>query len=184
MRLATLVRYLYLSRFSKPVGDRVLYRAMRRTPVCRILEIGIGSTPRSLRLIDLAQRLHGQEPVRYTAIDLFEARPADRTRLSLKDAHRLFKATGAQAQLIPGDAAGAIARSANSLPNQDLVLIAADHDPQALSGAWFYLPRMLHPKSCVFVETHDATSGIMTYRPLELGEIQARAMAARKRRAA
>jgi hypothetical protein len=180
LRLATTLRYLYLAYFSKPASERILYRAIRRTGARKILEIGIGDTARTLRMIRLAERYAGAEPVRYAAIDLFEARAADRPKLSLKEAHRLLKSTTAQIQLIPGEPATALARVANSLSNVDLLLIAAAHSDAQLEGAWFYVPRMLHPQSAVFRELAEAVSGAMAPRPLEPAEIQTRAAARRR----
>jgi hypothetical protein len=184
LRLATRLRYVYLAYFSKPVSERVLYRALRRTGARKILEIGIGDPARTLRMIHLAHRLAGGEAVRYAAIDLFEARPTTAQRkLSLKEAHRLLKPTPAQIQLIPGDLGQALARVANSLPNVDVVLISKEHSDASLSGAWFYVPRMLHAHSAVFRELPDATTGATTLAVLEPGEIQARAAASRRRAA-
>jgi hypothetical protein len=184
LRLATRLRYFYLAYFSKPVCQRVLYRALRRTPGRKILEIGIGDTARTLRMIHLGQRLADGEALRYAAIDLFEARPTTAPeRLSLKEAHRLLKPTAAQIQLIPGDPARALAQVANSLPNVDLVLISKEHTDASLSGAWFYVPRMLHAASVVFREMPDATSGATTLAVLEPAEILTRAAAGRRRAA-
>ena len=184
MRLSTRLRYLYLAYFSKPISERVLYRALRRTGARRILEIGIGDTARTLRMIHLAHRLAGGEAVRYAAIDLFEARPSTaQSKLSLKEAHRLLKPTPARIQLIPGDPAQALARTANSLPNVDLVLISKEHCDASLSGAWFYVPRMLHAASAVFRELPGAANGETSLAALEPAEIQARAAAGRRRAA-
>jgi hypothetical protein len=183
LRFATTLRYFYLAYFSKPVAERVLYRAIRRVPARRILEIGIGDVSRTLRLIGLAGRLSEGERVRYAAIDLFEARGADRASLTLKEAHRLLKGTCAQIQLIPGDPAGALAQAANSLANIDLVVISAGQDDSALSGAWFYLPRMLHASSVVFREVRQEAGGTAV-APLDRQEIQVRADRGRSRRAA
>ena len=156
---ANRLKYLYLSYLSKPASDRVLYRAIGRRKVRRILEIGMGPSRRTLRMIDLAGRVNQGDSVRYAAVDLFEARPPESSPgLSLKEAHRLLKSTRAVVQLIPGDPASALARAANALQNQDLVIISAEHDEQSLAGAWFYLPRMLHANSAVYVESRDAGS--------------------------
>jgi hypothetical protein len=181
---ASRFKYLYLTYFSKPASDRVLYRLIGAQKVRKILEIGLGDASRALRLISVAHRQASQEPVRYTAIDLFEARPAGTPGLTLKDAHKELKATGAQVQLIPGDATSAVARSANSLQNLDLVLISAGHDDAALAGIWFYLPRMLHAKSAVYLETRDEPGGTAKLTLLPALEIEARAAAHRRRRAA
>jgi hypothetical protein len=134
-------------------------------------------------MVRLAERYAAGEAVRYAAIDLFEARPADQQRLSLKEAHRLLKSTAAQAQLIPGEPATALARMANSLANVDLVLIAFSNSDASLEGAWFYVPRMLHGGSTVFRETADPSTGAGVPQVVEHGDIQSRAAAGRRRAA-
>jgi hypothetical protein len=160
----------------------VLYRAIRRTRAKKILEIGIADTARTVRMIRLAERYGAGEAVRYAAIDLFEARPKEQTSLSLKDAHRLLKSTGAQVQLIPGEPASALARMANSLANVDLLLISSANTDAALEGAWFYVPRMLHTGSAVFREA-DPGTGTVVPSVVDHGDIQTRAAAGRRRAA-
>jgi hypothetical protein len=78
----------------------------------------------------------------------------------------------------------ALAQAANSLPNVDVVVIAACHSEASLGEAWFYMPRMLHPRSVVYLETRDPGTGATTLRVLSPGEIQSLAAAGRRRRAA
>lgn len=181
MRLATTLRYLYLSYFSKPASDRALYRVLKQKRPRKVVEIGIGATDRTLRMLDFAQRLLEGEAIRYAAIDLFEARDATAEKLSLKDCHRLLKTTQAQSQLIPGDPAGALARVANSLLDVDLVLISAAHDDASLAGAWFYLPRMLNAGSIVLREV--AGSETRTFQVVDPDKIRHWAGADRRRAA-
>jgi hypothetical protein len=177
LRLATTLRYLYLSYLSKPAADRRLYRIVRDLRPHRMLEIGIGSMDRTLRLLDFAQRVNGGEAVRYAAIDLFEARSASQSKLSLKEAHRVLKGATSQAQLIPGDPSGALARVANSLPNLDLVMISGDSDDASLEGAWFFLPRMLHDHSVVLRQRPGADG---VFEPIPLQTIRERATTRRR----
>jgi hypothetical protein len=179
------LKYLYLAYFSKPLGDRILYRAIGRRKVRRILEIGIGNASRALRMIGVAQRGASGEAIRYVAIDPFEARRPDAVPgLSLKEAHRLLKSTAAQVQLIPGDPAAALSRSANALQNMDLVIISSDHDEQALADAWFYLPRMLHAGSQVYIESRLSHTADKTLALLAPAEVEARASVKGRRKAA
>jgi hypothetical protein len=135
--------------------------------------------------VDLARRGAGSEAVRYVALDLFEARPADRPRgLSLKQTHQMLSPLGAKVQLIPGDPAQALARAANSLQGMDLVLISADYDVASLGGAWFYLPRMLHASSRVYLESRQPDSPNASLRLLSASEIERLAGESRRRRAA
>jgi hypothetical protein len=105
------------------------------------VELGVGMGRLSLRLIEVAQMFAGEDRVRYVGIDLFEARPAISPGMTLKRAHRLFRATGADSRLIPGDPLTALARAANSLANTDFVVIAADQDGSSVAQSMFYLPR-------------------------------------------
>jgi hypothetical protein len=178
------LRYLYLAHFSKPAGDRVLYRAIRRATALGILEIGIGSADRTVRLVELAQRCGCGEPVRYAAIDLFEGRGADQpTGLSLKETHRALAPSRAQVQLIPGNPAHALPRVANALVNMDLVIISADYEVPSLGEAWFYVPRMLDATSRVFLETRLPDGGT-EFRHMPTAEIELLASGCRRRRAA
>jgi hypothetical protein len=177
------LRYLFLAHLSKPASDRVIYRAVRRVRPRRILEIGIGSADRTVRLARLASRQAQQSTVRYAAIDPFEARDANLPAgLSLKEAHRLLTASGVQAQLVPGDPAQAISRAANSLAGMDLVLISADYEVASLGQAWFYVPRMLHAGSRVYIESRQGEGGL-SYRLMTATEIEQLAGACRRRAA-
>lgn len=182
VRLASHLRYSYLAYFSKPAHERVLYRVIRRTSPRRILEIGIGDLERSLRLIHLASRFADGAPIRYAAIDLFEARTPRAGRLSLKDAHRALTPTPARVQLIPGEPLPALRQAANSLPDVDLLLISAVQSDAALEGAWFYFPRMLHAASAVLRESAETDSGLALVS-LEGAEIERRARSGRRRAA-
>ncbi len=184
MSLNTL-RYLYLAYLSKPVGDRVLYRAVRGVRAGRILEIGIGSADRTLRLVSLAQRASGAEAIRYAAIDPFEARGADKpVGLSIKETHRMLAGSGAKVQLIPGDPAHALPRAANGLTGTDLIVVGADYDVASLGEAWFYVPRMLHAGTRVYLESRSAEGAQTTFRLMPAAEIELLASGCRRRRAA
>jgi hypothetical protein len=131
---------------------------------------------RSLRLIEVAQMFAGEARVRYVGIDLFEARPAISPGMTLKRAHRLFRSTGADSRLIPGDPLTALARAANSLPNTDFVVIAADQDSNSVAQSMFYLPRMIHADTKVFIE--EAVTGAEENRFRQLLPVEISQMAA------
>jgi hypothetical protein len=183
--LSRRLKYLYLAYLSRPAGDRAVYRAIRRQQPQRILEIGVGDCQRAVRMIQLASQYHADHPVRYTGIDLFEARPSSESPgLSLKDAYRRLKATTAQTQVVPGDPFSALARMANSLSDVDLVVISADQDADALAKAWFYLPRTLHPAAQIFQEVVDGKTGQKVLQALERQQVEALSAQPRRRRAA
>lgn len=176
---------LYLSYFSQPSCDRVIYRQFSKRRISKILELGIGQATRSLRMLELAT--HGQPPaaISYTGVDLFESRAAtDGPGLSLKLAHQRFKATGARVRFVPGDPYSALARIANELGAVDLILISADQLGPSLARAWFYVPRLLHAETQAFIEEPPSDDGTRRLSRLTHFEINERAAQATPRRMA
>jgi len=166
------LKYLYLAYFSDPSAERPLYRAIRRRQVRTIVELGVGMGNRSARLIEVAQRYHAPREVCYTGIDQFEARSSSVTPgMTLKRAHRTLKALGAKIQLVPGDPWMALSRTANTLTGTDLFVVSADQDAESLARAWFYVPRMLHENSQVFVEEMNTQDGKPIFRPWDRSSI-------------
>jgi hypothetical protein len=183
-RLVRKLRYLYLAFFSKPVSDRRLYRHIRRHKSQRIIELGVGTMERALRLIEVAAQA-GPNQVSYTGIDLFEMRTeADGPGVSLKVAHRGLQATGARVRLLPGNAQSALPRTANSLGPHDLVLISADQSDESLVQAWFYLPRILADGASVFREQPAKDGAPPVWRLISPDELRGLTQPPPRRRAA
>lgn len=180
MPAASLLKYCYLAYFSKPKAERVLYRALRKARVASIVELGIGDSQRTKRLLEVAQRFLPGQTLRYTGIDLFEARPAEAAGLSLKGAHKRLVECDAKVQLVPGDPFSALARAANTLTKTDLLIVSADQDRSSLAKAWFYVPRMLQAGSLVYLE-EPAENGQTAFRRLSVDEVTAFAAAANVR---
>jgi len=147
-----IVKYSYLAYFSQPKSDRPIYKHLHTHPVRTIVELGVGDAVRAQRIIEMAVAMHPDAKIRYTGVDLFEARPPDKPGLTLKLAYRTLKRLPVNIQLIPGDPFTALARVANSLTGTDLLVIAADQDPDLMARAWILVPRMLHEDSLVFSE--------------------------------
>jgi hypothetical protein len=181
---ARLIKYLHLAYLAKPAADRVVYRAVRNTRAGHLVGLGLGCGRLTRNLIQLAAQYTARERVRFTGIDLFEMRPAASPGLSLKQAHSLLTPSGARVRLVPGDPFSALARTANSLLDTDLVVIRADQDPASLQRAWFYLPRMLHEHSVVLVEQPGREGQDGTYRMLDLDAVRQLADAQTSRRRA
>ncbi len=159
MSALSFLKSIYSGYFAKPKHERVLFRSVMRRPCIRIVELGVGPADRAQRLLRLAVRHHGRtHQVHYAGIDLFEARADSEPGITVKLAHRKLKPLGAKIQLIPGDPYSGLARSANGLVGTDLLVIQADQDDESLERAWFYVPRMLHEDSLVFVEQMDQES--------------------------
>ncbi len=155
MKPMSLPRFFQLSRLSRPVCDRVIYRAIKKHRIRSILEVGLGTGERALNMIKVAQRFAEGSPVRYTGIDLFEGRKASQVQLPLITAHKELNRLKAKTQLVPGEPNQTIPRIANSHLRTDLIVISAGYDPVSLERSWFYVPRMIHAHSIVFLQAPD-----------------------------
>ena len=177
------LKYAYLAHFSKPRSERQLYRLAKVHGFCRIVEVGVRSLERTISLIQVAQRFAENGKVAYTGIDWFDARPAEMSKLTLKDVHRGLQGTGAQVRLVPGEPGRSISTIANAHAHTGLILISSDVTDSALSSSWFYVPRMLDPLSIVVRERRDA-SGESTFEMVPIQQIVELAVRPAGRRAA
>lgn len=174
------VKYKYLTHFSQPVHNRIIYRSINDHKLCRLLEIGIGDAERAMNMIAVARRASPDVEIRYTGIDLFEGRAPNTDGLSLKAAHTLLRQTDAKIQLVPGDPYSALARIANSMRDTDLIVVSSDQ-ANSLEAAWTYFPRMLHPGSLVIQEQGEGSQ--ISTKKLDVALIEQLA-SARPRKAA
>ncbi len=185
MSAARLLNYLHLAYLAKPVADRAVFRTIHKSQAGNLVIIGLGNGQLAGRMLALAQKCTQRPGVRLTVVDQFELRPATEQPLSIKQAYRLLHTPGARVQLVPGDPFMALARTANTLLDTDLLLIRADQQGAALEQAWFYVPRMLHPGSLVLLEQLNAKGQTNGYEVLDYQSVQQRfAACASLRRAA
>jgi hypothetical protein len=180
---ANWLRYARLAFFSRPKGNRQLYRLVKRDQICRIVEIGISDLSRAISMIQIAQRYAGDKKVCYTALDSFDARPSDTEPMPLKETYRILRATEANVRLLPGAAAATLAAAANAHQNTDLILIGPGVSETDLNGAWFYVPRMLNETSTVLSE-HRTAAGEPSFTALTRSQIAEWACQKPKSRAA
>ena len=173
------LKRLYRVYFSNPKSSRILYRAVRDLRATRIVEFGITDPERSLKLIQMAVGMHeghkGEVQISYTAIDSFDARSQAQSPLTLKQAHRYFNSSGAKVQFVPGSMSEGLARTANTLLGTDLVIFAEDAAPQSDSRLWFFLPRLLHAKSCVLQAQDEGEDQGPSFYKITHAEIAQRA---------
>ncbi len=184
MSLIGYLRSTYLAYFPKPKSDRSIYRVIRRQKMRKIVEFGVGDGRRALRMIEIAKQTSQQRDITYVGVDLFEARSeADGPGLSLKAAHQLLRNTGVQVRLLPGNPSDLLARNANSLGLVDLLIVPDSLDSPSANRVWFFIPRMLHEGSVVFVEQR-LDGGEKALRIKSPAEIEKSAAAGLRRRAA
>jgi hypothetical protein len=173
----------YLCYLSKPAADRTIYRAIQGGSQRKIVELGVGTGCRALRMIDAAASQASRSEIQYTGLDPFEARSdSDGPGLSLKAAYRTFRATGARIQLVPGDPLAQLVHIANSLGKIDLLIFSAGLD-MSFQRAWWFVPRLLHEQTRVCVEQRSA-DGVTRIQWKTPAEIEQLASAAAIRRAA
>jgi hypothetical protein len=135
-------------------------------------------------MIEAAGRHHPRHDIRYTGVDLFESRTAaDGPGVSLKLAHRLLNSTGAKVLLVPGAPHSALARAANAIGQVDLMVVSSRLDRSSLTQSWFYVPRLLHAETAVFVE-ESVANGRLALRLVDHAEIESWAGHASRRTAA
>lgn len=169
--VGSLIQNTFLLYFSKPAADRNLYAAIKGKKIRSCLELGINSVLRTQRLFEVLSWEPENLPLKYTGIDLFEA-AGSKQHPSLKQAFHDIRHPGVKVQLVPGDLYSALVRTANQLPATDLVLIGAGHDPEVLTRAWIYVPRMLGPHSLVYQEQLDNKGECSGFKQLSVNEIQ------------
>jgi len=169
--LAERLGFFFLSRFSKPAADRPIYRLIRQHKVRSIVEIGIGTGLRTMRMIRTAQQASPHDTITYAGIDLFEMGPGG---MKLKDTYCTLKGTGAKVRLIPGQFGTALPLKANELTGSDLIVISADQPAEPGSLGWFYVPRMLHESTLVMIEERQGdTTAFRKLSRLEIEQLAA-----------
>lgn len=179
------LRSFYTLHYSRPKSNRPIYQAIYNSHACKIIELEIDDCRRVLRMIEVAKTASPQSPVHYVGIDRFEDREERFSEmvLSLKGAHRLFRTTGAQVQLLPGNPPEVLARAANFLGKVDLLLIPEPLDSEVWARMWFFIPRMMHPQTLVFIK-RKAEGGRMAFSLKSHAEVERLAAGGAKRRAA
>lgn len=175
---------LWLTRFSTPAGGRPIYRVIRGNKPKRILELGLGTLERTVRVLSFA-RSSGGGQVHYVGLDRFEGRlPSDPPGVTLKSAHQRLHALG-HVQLVPGNVDTSLARLCNHLGVFDLVLVAADNDPRHLERGWFFVQRLINASTTVLVETADgAKAGTTVWKAIDKRRVDELAARTIQRRAA
>ena len=131
----------------------------------RLVEVGVESPQRALRLVQAAEGRTPATEIQYIGIDLFEAGGGP----ALKDTYRTLRASGARVQLLPGEPTDAFMQHANNLGHVDLLILSARANWQAVPRIWFYVPRLMHGGTQIFIEQRDEQGQL---RLDKLGRIQ------------
>lgn len=185
MSAGALIRSTWVLYFSQPANDRALYKAVKGRTIRSVVELGVGDGKRTTTLFEVLGWKEGNLPLRYTGIDLFEARPTGSKGLTLKQAFAAIRAESVKVQLVPGTPHDALARCANQLGGTDLLLISADQQASDLEPAWRFVPRTIH-KDTLILREQPAGAGKTVFQPLTFLEVErlARESSKAQRRAA
>lgn len=163
-------RRLWLNRFSKPAGERPIYRLILGVKPRRILELGLGTLQRSERVLAVASAA-AEGGIHYVGLDRFEGRlPADPPGVTLKQAHQRLHGL-ARVQLVPGNVDASLSRLCNHLGVFDLVLISVDNDPRHMERSWFFIQRLVNAQTTVLVETKNTAAAGSVWKPVEKSRI-------------
>lgn len=143
---------LKLTMFSKPVEDRMIYQLIKKHQFETFVEVGLGDHDRFEKMIQVAYSYSNSDALRYTGVDLFDARLDSQRPLKLIEMHKRMKGLPAKTQLVPGDLASAIQRIANSHLRTDLVVLSHGFDDAQFDAAISFIPRMMHSSSMLLVQ--------------------------------
>lgn len=170
MSAGALIRSTWLLYFSQPANDRALFKAVKGRTIRSVLEFGIGDGTRTKNLFEVIAWEQENLPLRYTGIDLFEARLKDQKGLTLKQAFATVRAPEVKVQLIPGLPYDALLRCASTLSETDLIVIAADQQPADFEKAWKFIARTVHDKTLILRE-QPAGAGKTVFQTLPVAEV-------------
>ena len=155
MKPISAFKYFQMTWLNKPAHDRLIYKLIKHRNIGSIVEFGMGDGSRCCNMLAIAQKFKGESKIKYTGVDLFDAREEDQTPLKLIEMHRKLNAIDAKTQLVPGDLASALPRIANAHVRTDMVIISAGFEEEDFEATQMFLPRMLHPNSVVLIQDYE-----------------------------
>jgi len=126
--------YYQLAFMGKPATDRLVYQLIKKNKFQSFVEIGLGTGDRCQQILRVAGKF-SDKPIRYTGIDMFDARPEN--SLKLIDMHKTLKAFDAKTQLVPGPVGPSIERIANSHLRTDMIVISPGTQRSELESVIF-----------------------------------------------
>lgn len=170
MKKLSKFQFWALTWFSKPACDRQLYKLAAQLKPKSIVQFGLGNLRQVETLINVCQNFSGVDEIRFTGVDLFEARAKQVPGLTLKEAHRRLASTGAKSRVFPGETASSLPRLANQLAGTDLLILSLEGGRQSLDPCWFFIPRMLQANSLVLVQEHSVAGA--PYQVLSFAEAE------------
>lgn len=146
----------WLCKFSKPAGDRVLWKHLLSQRVSSVLLIELAGQQQLDRLLQTLRQQTASSPIRLAAIDRFESVPGG---LLLKNVHRSCAEAGLKTHLLPGEISATLPRAAMTLAASDLIVVnsAIGLLDNPASAQW--LARLVHSESHVLVR--DATDQLV-----------------------
>lgn len=155
MKPISAFKFFQMTWLSKPAPDRLIYKLIKRRRIGSIVEVGLGDGTRCGKMIGVAKKFNPESRIKYTGVDLFDARDQSASPLKLIEMHRKLNTVDAKTQLVPGDLASALPRIANAHVRTDMVIISAGFEDEDFEATQMFLPRMLHPSSVVLIQDYQ-----------------------------
>ncbi|MDR3108169.1 MAG: hypothetical protein LBU65_00575 [Planctomycetaceae bacterium] len=150
--------FIYLTHFSKPADERIIYRAIRSKPPRLMVECNIQRGVRMMRMLDLVKRtVTSQNSFEYVCTDPFEGRTEiDGPGLSLRKTHKLISQLNLRHRCIPAPVEVGIMHLSRSVRNVDF-LVAATPNLDWLASKGALLASTLTTDATVFLKAINGT---------------------------
>jgi hypothetical protein len=156
----------------------MLFKVITQRKPQSIVHFGLANIQQVRQVIAVGQRAAKTRAIKYTGVDLFEARSPSPNNMALREVHKALAGFEAKVRLIPGEAATTLSRMANQLTGTDLLVMSLDKSRDVLDSSWTFIPRMLQQNSLVLLQC-DRQNGA-NFEALTLGDIEILAKAAGK----
>lgn len=157
-RIMNFFQTFYLTHFSEPKDEQILYRHIKQHRPHVLLECGIQRGERMLNMLRLARKVStNRDDLEYVCTDPFEGRTEeDGPGLSLRKAHKLLSKMGIRHRCIPAPAETGVALISRSVKNVDLLVLATP-SLDWLAGKGAVLAVALREDAAVFMKPHGKT---------------------------
>ncbi|MBM3281257.1 MAG: class I SAM-dependent methyltransferase [Candidatus Harrisonbacteria bacterium] len=147
--------------FYGPKRYRNIYRILQKTRPKRIMEIGVWTGERSIRMIETLKKYYAADAIDYYGFDLFEdlsdeqlvsevsKKPPTKAQIQEK-----LEKTGANIHLFKGNTLETLPRETQSLPKMDFVFLDGGHSLETIENDWKYVKELMHEKTVVIFDDY------------------------------
>lgn len=147
--------------FYGPKRYRNIYRAIKAIKPKQIMEIGVWTGERSIRMLEVAKRYYPADQISYYGFDLFEdlsdeqlasevsKKPPTKAHIQEK-----LEKTGANIHLYKGNTLETLPQEISRLPKMDFIFIDGGHSLETIQNDWDYARKLMHEKTVVIFDDY------------------------------